>query len=74
MPFTFRHSETLSTKCSPYKFPGNNKRTARVNVVKDRARVMLIDGDARWEFHYLHTALGRDENMDVRRRPRTPWP
>jgi hypothetical protein len=48
------------------RFPGNNTRTARVNVVKDRARVLLIDGDARWEFYYLHTCLGRAENMDVR--------
>lgn len=48
------------------KFPENNKRTARVNVVKDRAKVMLIDGEARWEFHYLHTCLGRDPNMDIR--------
>jgi hypothetical protein len=48
------------------EFPANNTRTARVNVVKDRARVLLVDGEARWEFHYLHTCLGRDENMDVR--------
>jgi hypothetical protein len=47
-------------------FPGNNSRTARVNVVQDRARVLLVDGDARWEFHYLHTLLGRDEKLDVR--------
>jgi len=48
------------------RFPNNNKRIVRVNVVKDRARVMLIDGEARWEFHYLQTCLGRDPNMDVR--------
>jgi hypothetical protein len=48
------------------RFPENNSRLVRVNVVKDRARVMLIDGENRWEFHYLHTALGRDPNMDVR--------
>lgn len=48
------------------RFPGNNSRTARVNVVRDRARVLLIDGDARWEFHYLHTLLGRDETLNVR--------
>jgi hypothetical protein len=48
------------------RFPENNVRAARVNVVKDRAKVMLIDGEARWEFHYLHTCLGRDPNMDVR--------
>lgn len=61
-------SITLSAKSETAsdKFPSNNTRTARVNVVKDRARVMLVDGEARWEFHYLHTCLGRDENMDVR--------
>ncbi len=48
------------------RFPENNIRSARVNVVKDRAKVMLIDGESRWEFHYLHTCLGRDPNMDVR--------
>ncbi|CAN5316007.1 hypothetical protein BH11PLA2_BH11PLA2_00100 [soil metagenome] len=48
------------------RFPENNARNVRVNVVKDRAKVLLIDGDTRWEFHYLHTCLGRDPNMDVR--------
>jgi len=48
------------------RFPTNNRRTIRVNAVKERARVLLVDGEARWEFHYLHTALGRDPNMDVR--------
>ncbi|MFO0937971.1 MAG: hypothetical protein U0798_15825 [Gemmataceae bacterium] len=48
------------------RLPGNNSRTCRVTVVKDRAKVLLIDGEARWEFHYLHTCLGRDPNMDVR--------
>ena len=57
---------TAESKAKEDRFPANNERTARVNVVKDRARVLLIDGEARWEFHYLHTALGRDENMDVR--------
>ena len=46
--------------------PANDARTCRVTVVKDRARVLLLDGEARWEFHYLHTCLGRDPNMDVR--------
>jgi len=48
------------------RFPENNRRTVRVNVVKDRAKVLLIDGESRWEFHYLHTCLGRDPNMDIR--------
>ena len=57
---------TAESKAKLDRFPANNERTARVNVVKDRAGVLLIDGEARWEFHYLHTCLGRDENMDVR--------
>jgi hypothetical protein len=57
---------TAESAARPDQFPTNNTRAARVNVVKDRARVMLIDGEARWEFHYLHTCLGRDPNMDVR--------
>jgi len=47
-------------------YPENNRRTVRVNVVKDRARLLLVDGEARWEFHYLHTCLGRDPTMDIR--------
>ncbi len=57
---------TAESKAKEDRFPANNSRVVRVNVVKDRARVLLIDGEARWEFHYLHTCLGRDENMDVR--------
>jgi hypothetical protein len=57
---------TAESDAAKDRFPSNNTRTVRVNVVKDRARVMLIDGEARWEFHYLHTCLGRDPNMDVR--------
>lgn len=58
---------TLRADAGPAdRFPDNNQRSVRVNVVKDRARLMLIDGEARWEFHYLHTCLGRDPNMDVR--------
>jgi len=54
------------SQSAPDRFPSNNKRTLRVNAVKERARILLIDGEARWEFHYLHTALGRDPNMEVR--------
>ncbi len=57
---------TAESTAAKDRFPSNNTRTVRVNVVKDRARVMLLDGEARWEFHYLHTCLGRDPNMDVR--------
>jgi hypothetical protein len=44
----------------------NNMRPLTVNVADDKAKVMLIDGEARWEFHYLSTALARDRSMQVK--------
>jgi hypothetical protein len=43
----------------------NNSRPIAVNVADDKARVLLIDGEARWEYHYLASALARDRGMDV---------
>lgn len=43
----------------------NNSRMFAINVVDDRAKVLLLDGEARWEFRYLDTALGRDERIDL---------
>ena len=37
-----------------------DRRSATINVVADRAAVLLVDGEARWEYHYLETALKRD--------------
>ncbi|HJZ90877.1 MAG TPA: hypothetical protein VKE40_08390 [Gemmataceae bacterium] len=45
--------------------PENNTRPVVVNVSPDKAKVLLVDGELRWEFHYLHTALVRDETMDT---------
>jgi hypothetical protein len=42
----------------------NNKVTV-VNVTDDRAKVLLIDGEARYDFHYLTMALHRDRTMQV---------
>jgi hypothetical protein len=38
----------------------NRSRSALVKVVEDKADILLIDGEARWEQHYLAVALGRD--------------
>src|SRR5262249_112911 len=38
----------------------NRSRSTLVKVVEDQAEILLIDGEARWEHHYLATALGRD--------------
>ncbi len=43
----------------------NNSRAVAVNVADEKAKVLLIDGEARWEFHYLATALQRDRTMKL---------
>jgi hypothetical protein len=43
----------------------NNGRPVSINVADDKARVLLIDGEARWEYHYLANALLRDRTMQV---------
>lgn len=44
----------------------NNTNTSLVNVAKDKADVLVIDGEARWELHYLFNALLRDRAMKVK--------
>lgn len=41
----------------------NNQRTTVLRVAEERARVLLIEGEARWEYHYLSSALRRDQTM-----------
>lgn len=43
----------------------NNTRAVAVNVADDRARVLLVDGEARWEHHYLAAALARDRGIEL---------
>jgi hypothetical protein len=43
----------------------NNSRAVVVNVADDKAKVLLIDGEARWEYHYLASALHRDRTMQL---------
>jgi hypothetical protein len=44
----------------------NNARTLAVNVADDKAKVLLIDGEARWEYHYLASALARDHGTETK--------
>jgi len=48
------------------RFPENNSRQVIVNVAPDKAKVLVVDGEARWEMHYLQTALLRDETMETK--------
>ncbi|MBS0201498.1 MAG: VWA domain-containing protein [Planctomycetes bacterium] len=45
----------------------NNSRSFAFTVVDDRAKVFVLDGDARWEFRYLEAAMSRDERVDLQR-------
>ena len=62
------------------RLPDNNTRSARVSVIDTKPRVLLIDGESRWEHHYLHAALSRstDPPLDVKsvlfRQPRFGTP
>jgi hypothetical protein len=42
----------------------NNEREVTIKVVDDRSRVLLVDGDPRWEFRYLDGALSRDAKVE----------
>jgi hypothetical protein len=43
----------------------NNSRRTTINVADDKAKVQLIDGEARWEYHYLAASLKRDKTLKV---------
>jgi hypothetical protein len=42
-----------------------NHADTAINVADDKAKVLLIDGEAGWEFHYLSTLLKRDRTMQL---------
>jgi hypothetical protein len=64
-------TQTLTAKVTPVKpntretRTDHNSRSVVVNVADDTAKVLLIDGEARWEYHYLASALQRDRTMKV---------
>ena len=43
----------------------NNSREFTVSVLDNKARVLLVEGDARWEFRYLKSALERDKRVEL---------
>jgi hypothetical protein len=43
----------------------NNNRAVEINVADDKAKVLLVDGEARWEYHYLANALVRDRTVQT---------
>lgn len=45
----------------------NNRATRILRVAEDKAQVLLIDGEARWEYSYLANALARDPTIHLER-------
>jgi hypothetical protein len=43
----------------------NNIQAAVIRVAQEKARVLLVDGEVRWEHHYLASALLRDPTMKI---------
>ena len=44
----------------------NNQRSFAVEVVDDQSHVLLVEGEARWEFRFIDNALSRDEKVDLK--------
>lgn len=47
--------------------PDNNAKSFSMNIVDDKVRVLLVEGEARWEFRFIDNALERDERVDAKR-------
>lgn len=45
----------------------NNSRDFSLLVVDDKAKVLLVEGEARWEFRFLEAAFARDERIRLER-------
>lgn len=45
----------------------NNARDFTLTVIDDKARVLLVDGEARWEFRYLENLFSRDQRIRFER-------
>lgn len=45
----------------------NNTREFSLVVVDDKAKVLLVEGEARWEFRFLEAAFARDERVRLER-------
>lgn len=61
-------TQTLTVTAKPVEGEirsDNNSKQVAINVADDKAKVLLVDGEARWEYHYLANALLRDRTMET---------
>ena len=62
-----RHEYTIRTAVQPGEISEeNNQQSFAMNVVDDTARVLVLEGESRWEFHFLNNALERDARVDIK--------
>ena len=62
-----RHGYTL--RIEPQKIEtrvDNNEQSFAMKVVDDTVDVLILEGEPRWEFRFLHNAYERDERVNVR--------
>ena len=63
-----RHEYTLSMNVRPGETrQDNNTKSFAMTVTDDTVRVLLLEGEARWEFRFIDNALERDEHVEVKR-------
>lgn len=72
VPFTLedlelgRHRFRVRTDIADFELrDDNNSREFSLSVVDDKAQVLILEGEGRWEFRFLHTALQRDKRVEV---------
>lgn len=62
-----RHEYTLRTDILEGETrEDNNERLISLQIVDDQSHVLLVDGEARWEFRFIDNALTRDERVDLK--------
>ncbi len=69
VPFNLVGTFAVSVAVGPLEGdsrPDNDRRTVLVQVIDDKASVLVVDGDPRWEFRYLRNALARDSRVVLR--------
>ena len=45
--------------------PANNRKTVLVRAVRQPVRVLMVEGEPRWEYRYIKNALLRDRSLEL---------
>jgi hypothetical protein len=62
------HIDVRPTSKTPAETTTDNNRLATViRVASEKSRILIVEDEARWEYHYLSTALVRDPDLKVDR-------